>query len=56
MIKIEGMILSELATIRDNLYNSLPTGNAEAWLLLKAIKAHIADLDKIIEHYEKVDE
>lgn len=37
--------LKRIAQIRDELYESLPTGNVDAWELLTAVKSHIAELD-----------
>jgi len=34
---------------RDNLYESLPTGDVDAFILIKVIKEHIKELDKVIE-------
>lgn len=53
-MKCEGHILDELAQARDKLYESLPTGEIDAFDLIKAIKAHIEDLDTIHDYYSKV--
>ena len=47
------MILDDLTKIRDELYESLPTGKVDTFSLITAIKKHIEKLDKIIEEYQK---
>ncbi len=34
---------------RDNLYNSIPSGQMDAWDLLKVIQSHISNLDELHE-------
>lgn len=40
---------AELAQLRDELYEALPTGEVNAFDLIKVIKQHIGKLDKVIE-------
>ena len=43
---LEGQIKA-VSAARDKLYDDLPTGDIDAFDLLKVIKSHIADLDAI---------
>lgn len=54
-VKIEGFILSELTKIRDDLFESLPSGEINSFQLINAIKNHIKNLDSIIDYYSKVE-
>ena len=54
-MEIQGFILDELNETRDELYNSLTTGEVDTFTLIKSIKKHIEDLDKIVTHYRKID-
>ena len=56
MVKINGFILDELENIRDTLFDSLPTGSIQnSFSLIKCIKKHIKDLDRITEHYRTLE-
>ena len=41
--------LEAIKTTRNKLYEALPTGNVDAFDLIKAINSHITELDKILE-------
>lgn len=53
-IKCDGHILDEIAKIRDNLYDALPSGEIYTFDLLKIITAHIQDLDIIHDYYSRI--
>lgn len=40
---------AELSALRDELYDAIPTGEVNAFDLIKVIKQHIGKLDKVIE-------
>ena len=42
-------IKQKLEILRDNLYNELPSGDIDAFGLIKIIKNHIKELDTIID-------
>ena len=46
-------IIGQILTIRNNLYDSVPTGrNIDSFELIGAIKAHLQELDKLIDELE----
>ena len=53
-MKCQGFILDELAEARDKLYEGLPSGDIDAFEIIKLIKKHLKDLDTIHEYYSKV--
>ncbi len=48
LLEVEAKI-TQLEAARDKLYEALPTGEMDAFALIKIIKTHIEDLDKILE-------
>ena len=44
-----GVVQSSIDNVRDALYDALPTGDIDAFELIKVINAHIAKLDMILE-------
>jgi len=53
-ITINGHILDELTLCRDQLYEAIPTGEVDAFALIKVIQQHIANLDLIDTYYRNV--
>ena len=51
---MERDILDDLANVRDELYNTIPTGEVQAFDLIKVIKEHISKLDEIIGYNQKI--
>ena len=45
----KGTILCKILKVRDELYDSLPRGEVDAFNLIKLINQHICELDKIID-------
>ena len=41
--------MEELSKLRDDLYEALPSGELDAFELIKIIKSHITKLDELIE-------
>ena len=52
---MDGFILDDLTEIRDELYDSLPSGKLDAFNLIKEIKKHISKLDKIVDYYSRIE-
>ncbi len=46
---LEGKFHKDLSLARDKLYEAIPTGEVDVFVLIKVIKTHIEDLDKILE-------
>jgi hypothetical protein len=46
---MEEKLYSDLTKLRNELYNQLPTGNIDAFQLIKIIKTHIQKLDELCE-------
>lgn len=48
-VLVDELLWQQIKTARDKLYEALPTGQIDAFDLLKIVQTHCAELDKILE-------